>query len=165
MQAIVRHFDSLLTSKSPLVSKSPTGFLYRAVERPFEFVLPGEKRTKQGDLGFSTRGSSEQSQGEDYRAATRRPTTQPLHDKHGDAKLNLEVAYLTARSERLQRVVSTSSSEVTAGLREEVEQALQKLKSHISPQRFQEAVQHGVEQRLLENDGFPDFDQWVKEHC
>jgi hypothetical protein len=25
-------------------------------------------------------------------------------------------------------------------------------------------VQHGVEQRLLENDGFPDFDEWVRQH-
>jgi hypothetical protein len=49
-------------------------------------------------------------------------------------------------------------------LRGEVERALHKLKSHISPQRFQEAVQHGVEQRLLENDGFPDFDEWVRQH-
>jgi hypothetical protein len=70
--------------------------------------------------------------------------------------------YLKARRERLVQVLLSSREETRAELQSEVEQALHKLKSHISPQRFQEAVQHGVEQRLLERDGFPEFEQWVK---
>jgi hypothetical protein len=26
-------------------------------------------------------------------------------------------------------------------------------------------VQHGVEQRLLEHYGFPDFDAWIRDHA
>ena len=47
-------------------------------------------------------------------------------------------------------------------LKAEVEEALSKLRAHISPHRFIEAVQLGVEQRLLEQSGFPDFDLWCK---
>lgn len=158
MRAIVQHFDSLLAAKSSLVSKSPTGFLYRAVERPFEFVLPGEKRIKQGDFSFSGHAAED-------KAKESQAVAPPQHkSKNRDPKIDLEVAYLTARSERLEQVTTTSSREIIDGLRSEVEQALHKLKSHISPQRFQEAVQHGVEQRLLENDGFPDFDEWARQH-
>ena len=45
----------------------------------------------------------------------------------------------------------------------EVEAALSKLRAHISPQRFIEAVQRGVEQRLLEQSGFPDLDKWSRD--
>jgi plasmid replication initiation protein len=158
MHAIVQHFDSLLATKSLLVSKSPTGFLYRAVERPFEFVLPGEKRVKQGDFSFSSQSAVDED------TSTQRSAAHQPREKVRGPKIDLEVAYLTARSERLERVIKTSSRELTDGLRSEVERALHKLKSHISPQRFQEAVQHGVEQRLLENDGFPDFDEWARQH-
>jgi hypothetical protein len=157
MHAIVQHFDSLLATKSALVSKSPTGFLYRAVERPFEFVLPGEKRVKQGDLSFSSASVLHETD------ALQPPLPQQQRAKNRDNKIDLEVAYLTARSERLERVIRTSAHELTDSLRSEVERALHKLKLHISPQRFQEAVQHGVEQRLLENDGFPDFDEWARQ--
>jgi hypothetical protein len=168
MQAIIKHFDFLISTRSPLVSKSPTGFLYRAVEKPFEFVLPGEKRNRQGDLGFKTssviapRGAESQTAA--HLSAAPRPGTHATQRTSAMAKIDLEVAYLTARKERLDRVLQNSSEEVMATLRLEVEQALQKLKSHISPQRFQEAVQHGVEQRLLERDGFPEFDAWIKDH-
>jgi hypothetical protein len=73
------------------------------------------------------------------------------------------VVYLKARRERLDKVLELSSEQTMSELRGEVELALQKLRSHISPQRFQEAVQHGVEQRLLERDGFPEFDLWLRD--
>ncbi|MCB0337336.1 MAG: hypothetical protein KDD62_13560, partial [Bdellovibrionales bacterium] len=41
---IIEHFDQLVKAASPLVSKSPVGFLYRAVENPQKFVLPQEQK-------------------------------------------------------------------------------------------------------------------------
>lgn len=46
MLSIIEHFDRLIRSASKLVSKSPVGFLYRAVEKPYDFVLPGESKKK-----------------------------------------------------------------------------------------------------------------------
>jgi hypothetical protein len=160
MHAIIKHFDHLTSIKSPLVSRSPTGFLYRAVEKPFEFVLPGEKRVKQNDLGFGLHSDTHRPTTSETTSA--RHTGERKVPQASEAKVNCEVMYLKARRERLVQVLLSSREETRAELQSEVEQALHKLKSHISPQRFQEAVQHGVEQRLLERDGFPEFEQWVK---
>jgi hypothetical protein len=86
-----------------------------------------------------------------------------LAELASNKKINLEVAYLTERKQRLDTVLANTTAQKRAAMKSEVESALEKLKAHISPQRFSEAVQHGVEQRLLENDGFPDFDAWVRE--
>jgi len=77
-------------------------------------------------------------------------------------KLNLEVQYLTERKETLDQVLARSSMKEREQVRQEVEKALAKLRSHISPQRFTEAVQHGMEQRLLDSYGFPEFDVWAQ---
>jgi hypothetical protein len=162
MTAIIAHFDSLVQSSSPLVSKSPTGFLYRAVERPFDFTLPGEKKATQGDLGLRSR-AGEGAPAEEPRSngSNRSKTARSDERASGvDTKLNLEVAYLTARKVALDDILCRASESEVAELRGDVETALQKLRAHISPQRFSEAVQHGVEQRLLERHGFPDFDSW-----
>jgi hypothetical protein len=161
MQAIVKYFDHLMYTKSPLVSRSPTGFLYRAVERPFEFVLPGEKRVKQNELGFVGPNTTAQ-RSNTHETASAASVISNKATKSASTKVNMEVLYLKARRERLDQVLLLSKEETRAELQSEVEQALHKLKSHISPQRFQEAVQHGVEQRLLERDGFPEFEQWMK---
>jgi hypothetical protein len=73
-----------------------------------------------------------------------------------------EVSYLLERKTFLDALKLDVSEHEVAGLRADVEAALVKLKAHISPQRFLEAVEHGVEQRLLEQRGFPDFDKWCK---
>jgi hypothetical protein len=137
MQAIIAHFDALLEQQSPLISKSPTGFLYRAVQKPFEFVLPGDRRNKpvQPELISSAK-------------------PEPKN------KIDPQIEYLQARSKELQAVLARTSPQRREQVTKEVEQALSKLRSHISAQRFAEAVQHGVEQRLLEADGFPEFDIW-----
>jgi hypothetical protein len=163
MTAILAHFDTLVQSSSPLVSKSPTGFLYRAVERPFDFTLPGEKKAMQGDLGLRSRAGEESLDEESLSTASPRSKAARADDRASrvDEKLNLEVAYLTARKVALDDILCRASETEVSALRQDVETALQKLRAHISPQRFNEAVQHGVEQRLLERHGFPDLDSWT----
>jgi hypothetical protein len=162
MTAIIAHFDTLVQSSSPLVSKSPTGFLYRAVERPFDFTLPGEKKATQGDLGFRSRAGEGAFEEEARSSASNRSRAGRSEGRPSgvDTKLNLEVAYLTARKVALDDILCRATESEISELRVDVENALQKLRAHISPQRFSEAVQHGVEQRLLERHGFPDFDAW-----
>jgi hypothetical protein len=161
MRAIIKHFDTLIETKSTLVSRSPTGFLYRAVERPFEFTLPGEKRFKQTSFA-----SNQSAPGDDGTFAFGRAnaSTRPITAAHSDTetKESLEVEYLTERKGKLDQILEQFDESFKASQRAEVEQALQKLRPHISPQRFEEAVQHGVEQRLLDHAGFPEFDIWLR---
>lgn len=178
MRSIIAHFDALVSQKSPLISKSPTGFLYRAVERPFEFTLPGERRIKQHQTNLidanhlndsnvahrSTRESVYRDGQQQGRGAAER-TSRSSGIESQDDRTNLEVDYLISRGERLQDVRATTSNDERERLRHDVEQALSKLRAHISPQRFAEAVEHGVDQRLLEAHGFPEFEVWVQKHA
>ena len=140
------------------MSRNPQGFLYRAVEKPFEFTLPGErssfdKGTEQGapqqSLSFAARDQKQARKQEELASNKRRAEA-----------FNQEIAYLTERKEALDALLQTADRTVVETLRLEVEEALSKLRAHISHQRFVEAVQHGVEQRLLEQSGFPDFEEW-----
>ena len=155
IEAIISHFDKLVASQSHLVSRSPQGFLYRAVEKPFEFTLPGEKcagkNVQQGSLAFSSPDTRQVRQEEAL-----------AKEKRKAESFNQEIAYLTERKEALESLQTKTDQSVVRELRAEVEEALSKLRAHISPQRFAEAVQHGVEQRLLEQSGFPDFDDWCR---
>jgi|688.fasta_scaffold05051_15 hypothetical protein len=155
IEAIISHFDRLVASQSHLVSRSPQGFLYRAVEKPFEFTLPGEKaagkNSPQGALAFSSADTRQVRQEEAL-----------AKEKRKAESFNQEIAYLTERKEALESLQTKTDQSVVQELRAEVEDALSKLRAHISPQRFAEAVQHGVEQRLLEQSGFPDFDDWCR---
>jgi hypothetical protein len=162
MRAIIKHFDTLIETKSALVSRSPTGFLYRAVEKPFEFTLPGEKRLKQTSFLSQQHNAAEDS-GEAFFSRATNQSARPTSVRSSvEVKENLEVEYLTERKAKLDTILEQSPELLKGSHRAEVEQALQKLRSHISPQRFEEAVQHGVEQRLLDNAGFPEFDDWLR---
>jgi hypothetical protein len=149
---IVAHFDKLVNTGSHLVSRNPQGFLYRAIEKPFDFVLPSDKAAvgsrAQGDLKLEVRNSD----------------SVKVRNKGKDTSIDAEVSYLIERKAALDKLRTQVAPEEVEGLRGEVETALAKLKAHISPQRFEEAVEHGVEQRLLEQRGFPDFDKWCKSH-
>ena len=157
MKVIIAHFDKLVESGSHLVSRNPAGFLYRAVERPFEFVLPTDKSThtkeqppiQEVDLEKRTVASS---------------AVAPKRKSSKDSQIDIEVSYLLERSKVLDALREETSSSAIEIIQADVENVLAKLKAHISPRRFQEAVEHGVEQRILEQNGFPDFDRWCKEH-
>jgi hypothetical protein len=168
MRSIIAHFDALVAQKSPLISRSPTGFLYRAVERPFEFMLPGERRVKQVQPSLIDGNNDDERtrepmarRGQKGREAHDRDSNRATSESKVD-KVDLEVEYLTARSQRLQDVRASTSADDRDQVRREVEQALSKLRAHISPQRFTEAVEHGVDQRLLDAHGFPEFEAWVQ---
>lgn len=152
IQDIIVHFDRLVGASSHLVSKNPQGFLYRAVEKPFDFILPSDKHA-------ASSGSKPQSEvAVEPRNRAKAATVPASKGNHMDA----EVSYLMERKAALEVLRTEVQPDAVAELRADVETALSKLKAHISPQRFQEAVEHGVEQRLLEQRGFPDFDKWCK---
>lgn len=150
IEAIIAHFDRLVSVESHLVSRNPQGFLYRAVEKPFEFVLPTDK------VSVGARAQNELNLG------ARNSDTPQRVTKSKGSQIDAEVSYLLERKGALDKLKAQVPDEEVAVLRADVEAALSKLKAHISPQRFAEAVEHGVEQRLLEQRGFPDFDKWCK---
>ncbi len=155
IMAIISYFDDLIAKGSAKISKSPTGFLYRAVEKPFEFVLPGDKKFNQADLALVKRDGQQRLNPEPAKESARVSTKRSEHHD-----IERELAYHHYRSERIEELLNATPQDEVAKIKDEVEQALAKLSQHITPERFRRVVQHGVEQRLLELTGFPELEKW-----
>ncbi len=157
---VVAHFDVLVATNSQLVSKSPCGFLYRAVEKPFDFVLPSDRKK-------SREVEDRKVTAPNYRMSQHQHDSQTKTTIGGSSDVSYDIAveaeYIKARAKALEKILGETPQEDLAILRDEVGQAMGKLRAYISPQRFEEALQHAVEQRTLEKRGFPDFDRWVKD--
>lgn len=138
---IVEHFDELVGSRSKLVSRSPVGFLYRAVETPERFVLPGDETAKPQAELFS-------------------PKTE---QKAAEQKIDLRANYLVARKKEAKELRGRVEAHVLKKVRGEVEIALSKFRANISEKNFEEAVEHAIEERLLTLFAFPSYEEWVSQ--
>lgn len=145
---IVSYFDYLVASNSRLVSRSPVGFLYRAVENPEQFVLPGEtaKKYKQEALDVEMRTKE---------ASAEQEAKEKSQQAHSESQ------YLVARKQAIRQYKESMDPKELGSIAGEVEKALSKLKSLISPARFDEAILHGVEEKIAKRCGFPSYDEWV----
>lgn len=148
IKAIILHVDQLVESQSKLVSKSPKGFLYRAVENPDRFVLPGEQRPEptQRALPLSTRSA----------------TSSSVPSRVGNSPELLKTEYLIERKREVQRLLGEVEPAMLEKMRSEVTRALEKLRSLISAERFQQAVEHGMEEKLLSLFKFPSCEEWLQ---
>jgi hypothetical protein len=142
IKRILGYFDQLREAKSHLVSRSPVGFLYRAVENPERFVLPEERE-----------GSSQKASQKTLRSAE-------SSGKEGKAAPSLETSYLIARRREILKLRDDVEPALIEKLRAEVEKALVRIQGLISAERFRETVQHGVDERLAELFGLPSFEEW-----
>ena len=139
---IVSYFDELVRQGSAKISRSPVGFLYRAVENPERFVLPRDAASKPKPESIRK--------------------SEALPQSVAAEKLSLESRYLTERRRIIEQLREEVEPELMARLSKEVEEALSKLRGLISPPRFQEAVRHGIEEKLAKLFAVPDFDEWKR---
>ena len=152
---IIEHYDHLRASNSPRVSKSPVGFLYRAVEKPESFVLPGQA-SKPEQVRFNLDSRFASSNGSLPRARSgekpeRPAVSQPSHESE----------YLVARKRELARIRETVEPDLLRKISTDVEKALVKLKASISPSRFDQAVSHAVDEKLAKLFALPSFEEWI----
>lgn len=157
IEKIISHFDYLVSSNSALVSKNRIGFLYRAVQNPQKFQLPLDKQAQKNS---DNRNSVKSCQTRfnftsDYSSQSRR-------DAQSDKIAEIKARYLVERKLEVNRLKSEVEKELILRIRKEVELALHKLKSLISESRFQEAVEHGVEEKLAKLFAFPEFEEWSR---
>lgn len=144
---IVAHYDQLTASNSHLISKSPQGFLYRAVERPEHFVLPGE--SPQTAMAFKDTTSRSKPASKRFK---------PRSSGGETSKSN----YLVARRRELDKLKGEVEPELIPRIREEVEAALGKIRGMISEENFKEAVNHAVDEKLAKLFSLPDYEEWQK---
>ncbi len=161
---IIDHYDGLISSGSRLVSRSPVGFLYRAIEHPEAFALPDERlhRGKQGSFSFSEQAPAPKNarllSGTSGKSA---PPGSPKRGSPNEGK-DLKSDYLVARKLEAQKLMSNIEPELLAKLKGEVQQKLVRLRDLISSSGFEDTVQHGIEEKLLSLFAFPDFDEWAR---
>ena len=179
ISAIVTYFDHLVQSRSHLVNRSPIGFLYRAVEKPSDFVLPGEGRTT--DRTSNTKNSaakirsnerSNTQQGSSiqgslaFKSASRSVITsnsqQPIgmRGKVNSISQDLESRYLVERKREIENVRAEFEPSLIASLRAEVEGKMGRVRDLITAPRFSEAVELVVDDKLLKLAKFPEFPEW-----
>lgn len=149
---IISHFDYLLSIRSTLVSRNSVGFLYRAIQNSANFQLPGDKANFRN--GKET-GSQITLDFRESASATSRAGAQDERDK-------LKARYLTERKLEVNKLRSEVEKALLQRMRTEVETALQKLRGLISESRFEEAVDHGVEEKLAKLFAFPEYEEWLK---
>jgi hypothetical protein len=153
--AIIEYFDTLVSSSSHLVSKSPAGFLYRAVEKPLDFKLPSDRTAKSSDGKGRVAKPTQPTFNFQSQQVKRPLQTRP-------AASDYEQEYLVARASAIEQARASVDSAVLVALEAEVESGLAKLRAHISAQRFLEAVQRGVDQKLLDMNSFPMLEEWSR---
>lgn len=145
MLKIVEYFDELCSRGSHQVIKSPVGFLYKAMENPAGFGLPGDlqrpKTPAQGKLKFAAESAS-----------ARR-----------ESAASEDSIYLIERKRKIQSLRTEVDAPLLDKLKGEVESALSNVKGLISPERFNEVVDHGVDEKLARLFVLPDFEEWKKE--
>lgn len=155
IERIVTYYDLLVKKKSHLVSKSPIGFLYKAIERYESFTLPGEQQDfkyHKNDAG------SVISHNTGVRAEMNGRVTgakMVAIDPRGE--------YLTARKYEAEELKQNAEPEMLAKLRSEVAEKISNLRGVISKEKFEHAVEVGVEENLLKLFAFPKFEDWLKE--
>jgi hypothetical protein len=159
IRRIVQYFDELRASNSHRISKSPIGFLYRAVEKCDSFTLPGEMpvHSVQSELRLGGAAAARAA------AAGMGGVTSMSGAAGRSAGADLlESEYLTERNREMLALRRDIEPEMLHKVTSEVEDALSKLKGLISDARFRDTVQHGVEEKLARLFAFPSFEEWVK---
>lgn len=145
MVEIIRYYDELLASGSKLVSRSPVGFLYRAIEKADKFLLPGQEKpaiAKQEQFKFpSSSGAKEKKRGRD--------------------RSDRQAEYLVFRKKWIAQQREQIDQKLLKGMRSEVEAALGRVRGLISEQRFAETVEHGIDEKIAKLFAIPEYEEWL----
>lgn len=136
---IITYFDKLRATGSSLVNRNPAGFLFRAVSDPFVFSLPDDsKRAPKKPLSL-------------------KPQTPEV------SKSSLEGEFLIVRKREIERLRNSMEEGVLKRLEEEVVKALSNIQSLISPEKFVDAVRHGVDEKIAKLFALPTYSEWLKQ--
>lgn len=164
---IIRYFDLLVASQSARVSRSPVGFLYRAVESPETFVLPNQQRNGRMQTALALPQGSHANVGNpafnasDNGAVKAESRTAGVLQQNGSRSASSDMSgYLVWRKQEILKLRGSVEQEMLAKIEREVRDGLVKIRGLISDARFEEAIVHGVDERLAKLFSVPDLEEW-----
>ncbi|MCI5064563.1 replication initiator protein A [bacterium] len=149
-EEVVRFFDDLVQKKSHLISRNAPGFLYRALEDPWKFVLPTDSEQQ-----------VEPSRSE-LKTKARQRSVQKSNPKRRSGGGDAESRYLTFRKREIGRLTGQLEPSLQQGLEQEVRTALENIRSLVSEAGFAEAVKHGVEEKVAKLFAVPTYEEWLR---
>ncbi len=150
-QAVISYFDELIRSDSTRVSRNPAGFLYRAIERVDSFVLPGEKRdggSSRSASGVAPRNIAPMIFGGKSLSTQGARTGQDALAKTLASQVARERDQRAHQKEQRRELFDQVEPDLLDRIRKEVTESLSKLRGLISEPRFQETIEHAVEERV-----------------
>ncbi len=141
---ILRYFDFLVSKSDKRVGKNPVGFLYRAVETPYRFVVP-----EVFERPSATRGNQ---------------TTLPIRGnlKRASAKGSDSARELYERyfKETLKAIRSRTHPDEMADLHRQISLKMEPLRRALEPASFQQALERLVDEELAKRSRVPDYREW-----
>ena len=164
-QEILNHFDQLIAEGSPRVSRNAPGFLFRALEKPTEFSLPGERAggtTANGEMRSARARAESGNQAFSQQRPRQQSSSERLNPNRLEKEQYLQTEYLKERKRELVRLRGELEPSIVKKLESEVREALEKIKGLVTESGFEETVQHGVEEKIAKLCVIPDFDEWLK---
>ena len=112
------------------ITKNPAGFLFKAVSNPRSFCLPSD---------------------------TKKPLVLENPQKKPE---NLEAKYLIERKKEIERIRMEVAPELLEKTENEVRKALSNIASLIGASKLEEAVKHGVDEKLAVLFALPSYQEW-----
>jgi len=150
IERIIQYYDFLVETNDVKVSRSKVGFLYRAVESPFKFVVPAQFENGSPKAAAKKRPEHEIRTAKDPIS----PAKSPLQEK---TALERYREFLDAQ---ISAGVRKLGAEEIARIHTQVETKMECLKSALSSERFQEALSGCVKEELVKQLKLPDFESW-----
>lgn len=139
---IISYFDDLVRRKSTLVSRSPVGFLYRAVEREQLFYLPKE---------FDSQKDKEH---------TEEKVSKKVNSIDEEM---LRQTFMQERGSQIKEIRNEMEIAVLKSIEDEARKSLSNMKGVISDQLFEKAVTDRVDDKIASLFALADFNEWLKE--
>ncbi len=160
IERIIQYYDFLVETNDAKVSRSKVGFLYRAVESPYRFVVPQQFESS------SSKGHARSEQGafRNIRPEHRIRSAVPSARAQGVDSAKTHRAEMDRYRDFLDAQISSGVRKLGAGeiakIHAQVETKMECLKSALSPERFQQALSGCVKEELIRQLKLPDFDTW-----
>ena len=152
---IINYFDDLCSSGGHQTIKNPAGFLYKAVSDPDVFMLPrdSKKLAQQSTFNFG-------SHNERVASSASQTKSRPVQSADEDN----EALYEMQRREHIAAIKRDTDAAILSKITKEVEKALSNIRDVISPERWNEVVVHGVEEKLARLNKLPEYAEWKRQH-
>ena len=142
VQRIIAYYDQLVARSDYKVSKNKVGFLYRAVERSDDFSLPDEVPAS----ASNTRNAARPELKLFRRERSSKPASKPKKaQRKGEGSAETDPVLAKQLAAELARMSSEELDALYAG----IEKKMRCLKSVLSEEQYQEAVEGCVREELL----------------